>query len=236
MHCNRKTLALCTQQILLGDMAVREDQLIGGRTADTHLLLLRTEGKAGRTLLHDERRNLLLNPAALLNLAGHGDNDVYVSLFTVGNEALGTVQNPLVALQNSLCLLSLRIGSRTGLGQAECADLAAACQIGQILLLLILRTVGKDGINAQRGVCGNNYACGAADLGKLLHTHCIGQDITALSAILLGNGNTHEAIFCHLLNGLSGETLLLVNFLSKRLYFLFSEILKQLSRHLMFFG
>ena len=85
-------------------------------------------------------------------------------------------------------------------------------------------------------MCGNDNACCTADLGELLHTHNVGQDVTALSAVLFGNRNSHESVLCHLFNGLSGETLFLINFLCKRLYFVFSEILEELSRHLMLLG
>ena len=85
-------------------------------------------------------------------------------------------------------------------------------------------------------MCGNDNACSCANLGKLLYTHSVGQSITALSTILLGNGNSHEAVLSHLLNGLSGEGFGLVNFLCKRFYFVLGELFEQLSRHLMLFG
>jgi len=85
-------------------------------------------------------------------------------------------------------------------------------------------------------MCGYDNAGGCTNLGKLLNTHSVGQGITALSAVLLGNGNSHEAVLSHLLNGLSGEGFGLVNFLRKRFYFVLGELFEQLSRHLMLFG
>ena len=121
MHSDTEALALLSQQILLRDTAVREDQLVCRRSADTHLLLLRTEGKAGCSLLHDKGRDLLGQSAALLNRACDRKDNIYVSFLTVGDKALGTVQYPLVAVQHCLGLLSLSIRTCTGLCQAECA-------------------------------------------------------------------------------------------------------------------
>ena len=236
MHSNLEACALLTKHSVLGDTAVSEDQLISGRTLDTHLLFLGTEGKSGSTFLNDKGGNLLHLSAPLLNSTGNSDNDINISLFTVGDEALGAVQNPLVSIQYSLGLLSLSVGTCTGLGQTESADLTSACKVGNILLLLLFGTEGHNGIDTKRGMCRYDNACGTADLGKLLDTHSVGQSITALSAVLLGNGNAHEAVLCHLLYSLSGEALCFVNFLCKRLYFVLGEILEQLSRHLMLFG
>ena len=152
----------------------------------------------------------------------------------VGDEALGSVQDPLVAVKNSLGLLSLRIGSRARLGQTECAKLLSAGQIRKILHLLLFGSEGKDRIHAERGMSGNNNAGGAADLGQLLYAHCIGENIRALAAVLLRDRNTHEAVTCHLLDGLDGELLSLIYLLSKRLDFVFSELSEKRTGHSVF--
>ena len=57
------------------------------KLADTHLLLLRTEGKAGCSLLHDKGGDLLGQSAALLNRACDRKDNIYVSFLTVGDKA-----------------------------------------------------------------------------------------------------------------------------------------------------
>ena len=81
----------------------------------------------------------------------------------------------------------------------------------------------------------NDNACGAANLGKLLYTHSVGQRITALSAVFLRYRDTHETSFDHFVNSHSGEFFGLINLNCQRLYFLLGEISEKLSRHLMLF-
>ncbi len=75
-----------------------EDQLVSGRTLDTHLLLFGTECKAGSTFLNDKGRDLLHLAASLLYDTGYCENNVYVSFLTVCDEALGSVDDPLIAV------------------------------------------------------------------------------------------------------------------------------------------
>ena len=98
MHCDLEACALLAQHVLLRDTAVGEDQLVSGRTLDTHLLLFGTEGKSGSTFLNDKGRNLLHLSASLLYDTGNCDNNIYISFFTVGDEALGSVDDPLVTI------------------------------------------------------------------------------------------------------------------------------------------
>ncbi len=128
VHCDVEALTLLPKEILLRDAAVGKDQLVSGRTADTHLLLLRTEGETGRSFLHDECGNLFLQAAALLNRSCDCKNDINVSFLTVGDEALGAVKHPLFTVKHSLGLLTLRVGTCTGLCQAECAQLLTLCK------------------------------------------------------------------------------------------------------------
>ena len=86
-----EAFALLAQQVALRDPAVGEDQLIGSGSADTHLLLLRTEGEARSSLFYDKRRDLLLHSAALFNGSGNCDDNINVRFLTVGDENLGAV-------------------------------------------------------------------------------------------------------------------------------------------------
>ena len=236
MHCDLEALPDLAQQILLGDAAVREDQLICRRAPDTHLLLLGAEAKARRSLLYDEGGNLLDLASLLLDHAGDGEDNVDICLLAVGDEDLGSVYHIFISVQNSLGLLALSVCSCTGLGKAEGSQLLALRKGNQIFCLLLLRSEGHDGITAQGCMCGNDNARGAADLGKLLHAHHISQGIAALSAVLLGNGDAQKTVLRHLAGSLSGELFRLVNLLCQRLYFFFGKLLEKSTRHFMFFA
>ena len=73
-------------------------------------------------------------------------------------------------------------------------------------------------------MCGNDNTGSTANFGQLLNAHCIGEDVASLTAVLLRDRDTHKTVAGHLLDGLYGELLSLVHFLSKRLHFVFSKI------------
>ena len=144
---------------------------------------------------------------------GHSEDDHGAGHSAVGDEALGAVEHIVVTLQNSGGLLAGGVGAGVGLGQAESADLLAAEQVGQILHLLLLGAVLIDGGAAQRGVGRHDNTSGAADLGQLLNAHSVGQHIAAGAAVLLGEVDAHHAQLAHLLDGLHGEALFLIELL-----------------------
>ena len=98
VHCDLESLSLLAQHVLLRDTAVGEDQLVSGRALDTHLLFLGTEGKSGSSLLNDKGRDLLHLSASLLYDAGNCNHDINICFFTIGDEALGTIDDPLIAI------------------------------------------------------------------------------------------------------------------------------------------
>ena len=104
--------------------------------------------KPGEVLLHDEGGDAVV----ALGLVGHGEDHEGVGHVAVGDEALGAVEDVVVALQHGQGLLAGGVGAGVGLGQAEGADLLAAQQVGQVLALLLLGAVLKDGGAAQGGV------------------------------------------------------------------------------------
>ena len=172
-------------------------------------------GEAGEVLLHDEGRDAVV----ALGLVSHGEHHEGIGHVAVGDEALGTVEDVVVALQHRQGLLAGGVCAGVGLGQAEGTDLLAGEQVGQILPLLLLGAVLKDG--------------GAADLGQLLHAHGVGQNVAAGAAVLLGEVNTHHPQLGHLFDGLHGEPLLFVDLLSQRLHFVLGEFTVHLPEHLL---
>ena len=139
----------------------------------------------------------------------------------------------MVTLQNGSGLLAGSIGTGVGFGQTESTQLAAGEQVGQILALLLLGAVLKNGRAAKRGVSGNDDSRGAAHLGQLLHAHGIGENVAAGAAVLLGEINTQHPQLGHLFDGLHGETLLFVEFLSQRLNLILCELAVHLTEHLL---
>ena len=178
-------------------------------------------GEAGEGALHDEGGQAALTSG----LVGHGDDDEHIGVTGVGDEDLGAVQDVVLALlvQHGHGLDAAGVGARAGLGQAEGAQPLAGAQLGQILLLLSLGAEVIDGVGAQAGMSGEDDAGGAADLAHLLNSHDIAEVGSALAAVLLGEINAHHAQLGHLLDGLGGETLFLVHFLSQRLDLVLSE-------------
>ena len=237
LHGDLEALALLTQHTVLGNDAILEDQVAGRTAANTHLLLVLALREALVVLLHDERGDLLHAATALVNgLAGDGDDHEGVSYVAVGDEALGAVQNVVLAglVQHGGGLLALGIGAGAGLGQAESADLLAGAQVGQILHLLLLGAVLEDGGGAQGGVGGNDNSSGTADLGQLLDAHGVGEHISASAAVLLGEVNAHHAQLGHLLDGLHGEALFLVDLSGQGLDLVLREIAVHLANEQLF--
>ena len=78
----------------------------------------------------------------------------------------------------------------------------AAAQLGQVLGLLLGGAVLIDGSCAQRGVGGQDNTCGAADLGQLLDSHDVGQDVAACTADGLREVDAHHAQLSYLLDAL----------------------------------
>ncbi len=227
LHGNLEALTLFAQQVLLRHDAVFKNQIAGGAAANAHLLLVLTHGEAGEGFFHDEGGDTMV--AGLL--IGHGEHHKGVGHGAVGDKALGAVKYIVVAIQHSHGLLAGGVGSGAGLGKAESADLLAGKQVGQILLLLLLGAVLKNGSAAQRGMSGDDDGGSSANLGQLLHAHGIGENVAAGAAILLGEINAHHAELCHFLHGFHGKTLFLVKLLCQRLYFSFGKFAVHLTEH-----
>ena len=148
LHGDLEALALLAQHTILGDHAILEDQVAGRAAANAHLLLVLALREALIGFLHDESGDLLHGAAALIGgLAGDGDDDEGIRHVAVGDEALAAVEDVVLAglIQDGGGLLTLGVGAGAGLGQAESADLAAGAQVRQILFLLLLGAVLKNG-------------------------------------------------------------------------------------------
>ena len=211
LHSDLEAFAFLAEQVLLGNDAVFEDEVAGRAASDTHLLLVLTGGEAGEVLLNDEGGDAVV----ALALVGHGEHDESGGNVTVGDEALAAVEDVVAVLVlDSGGLLAGGVGTGAGLGQTERADLAAGQKVRQILHLLLLGAVLENGSAAEGGMGGNDNSGGAANLSELLHAHGITENIAAGAAVLLREVNTHHAELGHLFDGLHGEALFLIEFLS----------------------
>ena len=238
MHRICETLAADTEQVVLRNTAVLENQFIGCGTADTHLLFLDTECESRCSLFHDECGEALLLAAALVfHDIGVSDDDVDICFLTIGDEALGAVEHPFLCFFIKycfgLCTLCIRTGAR--FGQRKRAELFTLCQRYKVLLFLFFGTVGHDRIDAERGMRTDDNAGCAADLCELLNTHDICERVASLSAVLLRYGNSHEAVLLHFCDGLTREFFCFIHFDCERLDFGFGKLPEQVTRHLMLF-
>ena len=184
-----------------------------------HLLLVLAHGEAGEAALHDERGDAL----GALGLVRHGKHPEHVGHIAVGDEDLAAVHHIVVTLQAGLGLALGGVGTGVGLRQRECAHLMAGGQHGQILLLLLLGTVGQNGVAAQAVVRRHNVARGCALLRKLLHADRCGQRVCSRAAVLLGNAHAHHAQVEQLLDVLPGVLAGLVRLRCDGLHFVLSE-------------
>ena len=154
----------------------------------------------------------------------------------VGDENLAAVEHPLVAVKDSGGLLAGGVGTGIGLGEAEGADPLAAGELGQVFHFLLLGAGLKDGGGAEAGVGGEDDAGGGADAAELLNGHAVHDVGAAGTAVLRGDGDAHQADLGHLLNGLHGETLLLVDFGGEGLDLLLCKLANHLQEEFFLFG
>ena len=232
MHADLPTLAFFADQVACGDTAVFEDQVGGGRTTDAHLLFMQTGGEAGGALFNDEQGDALQT----LGLIGNCENDIGRSGVTIGDEALGAVQDVFVTVLDSDGLLAGSVSTCAGFSQAECTDLTAGSQIGDPLHLLLFGAESHDGAHAQRGVSSNDNGRSSALLGDFFDGDTIHQVVAAGSAVFLGDGNTHDAIASKLFNAFPRETFFFVDLYSQGFKFILCEFAEHLTSHFMFFA
>ena len=203
-HGDLEALALLAQQVLLGNLHVVEIQLAGGGRADAHLVIVLLKGKALPALFHDKGGDAPRSDTG----GGDGEHHIGAGLAAVGDEYL--LEEVVVphALGGGLGAAGVRAG--VGLGEAEGPQFFAGAEVGQIFFLLLLGAEGVDGVGAQRGMGGQDDARAAVHPGQLLHGDGVAQSVQPRAPVLLLIGQAHQAQLPHLLYGLSGELVVLV--------------------------
>jgi len=143
-HSDIEALTLLAQQTVGRDAAVFHDQLAGGGAADTHLLFVLTNAEAGIGTLYNESGDLLAGLLGVLLIgddAGNGNDDEHIGKAGIGDEDLGAIEDPVVAIQHGKGLLTLCVGAGARLSQTESTNPLAAAQLGQVIFLLLLGAV-----------------------------------------------------------------------------------------------
>ena len=177
---------------------------VGGVPA--HLAVGRLDRVAGGAVRDDDVRDL--EPAVVVLAGDGGDRDAAGDVGArVGDELLGAVDDPLVAVELGPGLGVAGIGSGFGFGQAEGGELLAGGQVGHPLVLLLVGAPVVDRGGAERDVGGHGDRHRRVDPGQLFHRECVGEDVAAAAAVLLGEGDAHQAEIAELLDDLVGEGL-----------------------------
>ncbi|EAU62243.1 conserved hypothetical protein [Stigmatella aurantiaca DW4/3-1] len=205
-HGDLEALALLAQEVLGRHAHVLEEHGAGVRRADAHLLVRLGPDEARRVRGHDEGGDALV--ARLL--VRHREQHDGVRLGAVGDPVLRAVDDVLVAPAHRDRLLGRRVAARLGLGEAEAAELLAAGERGEELLLLLLVAVLRHRIAVERVVHAHDDAGGGAATADLLHGDGVADVVQPGAAILLGHRHPQERQLGQLLHRLGGPRVGLV--------------------------
>ena len=134
-HQHIDALAEGTQHVLLGNLAILENQLAGRRAAHAHLVELLRHLEALAVGLDDEGRDAARAGGGI----GLGVDDDHLGVGAVGDPHLRAIQHVAVALLVGTQLHRNDVRARTRLAHREAADVLAGDQLGQEALLLVRR-------------------------------------------------------------------------------------------------
>ena len=163
------------------------------------------------------------DPLVLLRRVDGGEDQGDVGMGAVGDEDLGAVQHPVVAVAAGGGAEARGVAARSRLGEGEAAELLARGERGQNLPLLLLVAELHDGIADQRVVHRQDDARGGADPADLLDDQAVGDVVHAGAAVLLGDGHPGEAELARLVEEGARELPALVDLLGPRFDHLFGE-------------
>ena len=152
------------EQVLGGNAAVLEHQLDGVGGAHAELVFLLAGAEPRRALLDDERRDAPLG----LRLVGHRHDHGDVAGGAVGDELLGAVEHPVIAIAHRGRAGAAGVGSGAVLRQAPAADLLALGERDEEPLLLLLRAGQEDVPRAEAVVRGDRESDPGVDARELL--------------------------------------------------------------------
>ena len=187
-HGHQESHPLAADPVLLRDPAVLENQFPGGGAPDAHLLFLLTEGETRCAFFNDESGS---SPGSL-GFIGDGDHRVNSGLAAVGDPLFGAVQYIGVPVFYRRSPDPPGITARVGFGKTESCKLLSGGYLGQIALLLFIRSKEQDRIGTETG-SGKTYRYTQASTAELFHRDYALNNTTAESTVLFRNVQTEKA-------------------------------------------
>src|SRR5690606_20308448 len=129
------------------------------RSGEPELAVGGPDAQSRRAALHQESAEALVVPAFWVATRDHGED---AGVRRVGDEPLGAVEHPAVAVAPRLRAHRGCVGADVRLGEAEGGDLLAARQAPQVPPLLLLGAVLEDAVGADAVVDPEHRAEGKA--------------------------------------------------------------------------
>src|SRR5580698_740194 len=143
---------------------------------------------------------------------GHGDHDQNVGVTTVGDEGLGAIQHPVVALADGSHAGAASVGTGGGFGQPPGADVFAGGQLADVFLLLLFAACQKNVVRTERRVCSYDDADRTVHAREFLDGGDV-FDVAHAGATIFGRKNrAQQAEFSQFFDGGQRELAGLVPF------------------------
>jgi hypothetical protein len=115
----------------------------------------------------------------------------------VGDEALGAVDDVMVAVQLRPSLQRSGVGTGVRLGQRKRDDQVAAGDLRQVGLLLLLGTIHQDALRANADVGAEHRTEREGGVAQVVHHVAFLRHRQADATVVLGNGDAEQAHFLH---------------------------------------
>ena len=198
--------AALAEQVAGGDARTLEGQRVGVGGVPAELVVGLLGGEAGRARRDHDRGDL--GTAVLARAGARGDRDQAGDRGPgVGDELLGAVDDPLLAVEDRLGAGGAGVRAGARLGEAEAGQPLARDQRRQPLLALLLGAVGEDRVDAEADAGLKRDAHRLVDAADLLDRHAEAGEVAVLAraAVLLRGGEAEEAELAHLLHDVDRE-------------------------------
>ncbi|SKT64792.1 Uncharacterised protein [Mycobacteroides abscessus subsp. abscessus] len=233
LHHRDESLVDLADDVLGGHPHIGEEQLGGIGLGLAHFVQLAAALEAGHALLDREQGDAL----GLQLGRGACRDDDEIGSRTVGDERLGAVDDPVVAVLDGRCLEGRQIGATRGLGHADRGDHLAATELGQPALLLLvggqLDEVRGDDVE----VNGHRGGQGRAGAGQfLLQYRVVAVVAGAAAAELLGDVEAQVTLLTGLFPELAVNVALLDECLGARVDVALHKRLHRLPERLVVLG
>ncbi len=166
-----------------------------------------------------------------------GENDIGIALTGVGDEDLGAVEDPVVAVAHGGRSGASGIGAGGGLGQTEAAHLFTFGQGHEEFLLLLLGAEQVDRVGAEGEMGRQGHPGRGADPGQFLDSNRIADIIGSGPAIFLRKDDAGQAEFGQpVKHQLPVKPFLFVTFRSRGGHLLFGKTPHHIADQPLFFG